>query len=364
MSGMSGMSGMSETIVITGLGMRTPVGNDTVQSCASLRARMARLIEWPHLGIGPEEGGVAVAAIEPDLGDAPWPEKAEDLFSQPLHEALWQAGLYDGVEYRKRTGKKIGAYLALPTPVQGRVEPDGLRRFAIEARKHCIAPAQADVVELHHLDHVATASVAARSVEALTSGEVGVAVVGAMDSHLSATWLQALYERRCLKHAGSPVGFIPGEAGVFLILETERAARARGVTPLGRLTSIGLDRETVPLGGALVSRGDGLTRAVRACLAAAGGGNDVERVITDINGERWRSAEYSVVATRCLTALPRSFIHWHPADCVGDTGAASGALAVGMAVRGFARGYAGRGGVLILSSSPTGERAALVVGRA
>lgn len=351
------------SIVVTGIGMRTPVGNDTVQSCAVIRTGIARLAQWPHLALGASEQGVVVAALDPELGDEPWPIKAEDMASQPLHEALWQAQIYDGVEYRARTRSKIGAFLALPAPVAERVEPDALRLFLIEAKKHCIAPAQADKVEVHCLDHASTALAIARAVGALDAGEIGAAVVGAMDSHLSSSWLQILANHKRIKTDASGVGFVPGEAGVFLVLEREEHATARGVTPLARIVAVGLDREQVPLGGDVVPRGDGLTRAVRACLQAAGGGADIERVISDLNGERWRSLEYSVVATRCLTALARGFRHWIPADCVGDTGAASGALAVGMALRGFARGYAGAGNVLILSSSPTGERGALVLGR-
>jgi len=348
-------------IVVTGLGMRTAVGNDAIQTCASIRAGIARLAEWPHLAIGPSEGGVVVAAIDPSLGDAPWPEKAEELSPQPLHEALWQAQLYDGMEFRARTQQKIGAYLALPAPVEGRVEPDALRLFAIEAKKHCISPAQADRVELHFLDHASTLVAIARAVQALNEGEIGVAIIGAMDSHLSSSWLQLLHNHKRLKHEGSGVGFIPGEAGVFIVLEKETTAVARAVPVLGRVAAVGLDKELVPLGGEVVARGDGLTRAVRACMEAAGGGADIERVISDINGERWRSLEYSVVASRCLSKL--KFEHWHPADCAGDTGAASGALGIGMALRGFARGYAGKGSALILSSSPTGERGALALAR-
>lgn len=351
------------SIVITGLGMRTPVGNDAVQSCAVIRAGISRLAQWPHLALGASEDGVVVAALDPELGDDPWPIKAEEMASQPLYEALWQAQLYDGVDYRTRTQQKIGAFLALPAPVAERVEPDALRLFLIEAKKHCISPAHADLVEVHCLDHAATALAVGRAVQALEAGAVGVAIVGAMDSHLSSSWLQILANHKRLKHDASGVGFVPGEAAVFLVLERDADARARGVTPLARVVAVGLDREQVPLGGAAVPRGDGLTRAVRACLQAAGGGGDIERVISDVNGERWRSLEYSVVATRCLTALARGFRHWIPADCVGDTGAASGALAMGMAVRAFDRGYAGAGNVLILSSSPTGERGALVLAR-
>lgn len=65
--------------------------------------------------------------------------------------------------------------------------------------------------------------------------------------------------------------------------------------------------------------------------------------------------------TRCLGGLPHGWQLWHPADCLGDTGAASGPTLICLAVRAFQRGYGGPGGALVTSVSDRGERAAACI---
>lgn len=355
-------SNPDDDIVVTGMGLRTPVGNDVVQSCATIRCGMARFAEWGGGVLDGAEQPLAVGSLEPETGDDPWMRKVEDLVEQPLHEALWQAQIYDGSEYRAADAKRrIAAFLALPSPGRPGIDDDAWRKFSIEAKRHCIAPASADAVELLALDHAAGLAAMARAVESLQAGEVDVAVVGGFDSHLHGPWLQQLDAAKAICTDTRGVGFVPGEAVGFAVLETRAHAEARGVAALGRITAVHGDEETQPIAADAPIEATALSRVIRACLEGRARGPDIHRVITDLNGERWRSLEWALAETRCLGRMPAGWQLWHPADCTGDLGAASGLVALAVALRALAGGYAGPGAVLLTSASFRGSRMAMVV---
>ena len=67
---------MSE--VITGIGMRSAVGNDAVQTAAAVRAGIARFEAWEPGMIVDNAPGVLGAALPDKYGDLPWLEKVEE----------------------------------------------------------------------------------------------------------------------------------------------------------------------------------------------------------------------------------------------------------------------------------------------
>jgi 3-oxoacyl-[acyl-carrier-protein] synthase-1 len=180
--------------------------------------------------------------------------------------------------------------------------------------------------------------------------------VGAVYSQLHRPWLDRLAAEKRLAHDDHPAGFIPGEAAVCLVLERFEHARARGAPPLAIVRHVEIDHEPIPIGPEHPIRAEALSRAVQRCLgddAAA-----IRRVVADLDGERWRALEWSLVETRCFAALRKGWQLWHPADSIGDVGAAAGAVGIGVAARAFARGYADGGSVLVTCASIGGTRAA------
>jgi 3-oxoacyl-[acyl-carrier-protein] synthase-1 len=351
------------TIAVTGIGLRSPVGNDAVQTAAAVRAGINRFAPWQAQGVEfDDEAGVVASALPDDLGDAPWVEKAIDLVPEPIHEALWGSRLFDFAEARRRKPRvQIGAYIATPYSDRAGVDKDAFRLFAIEAREHCIAPARADAVQIFSCDQAAGILALERAVADLRGGKVDFAVVGAFDSLLHAAHLQALWGQGRLKLPLRADGLVPGEAAAVAVLERLTDARSRGAPLLARLGEAAIDREATPLGPEHPIRGEGLGRAVTAALERAGAPERIERVISDLTGERWRSLEWAIVETRCLGGLRHGWQLWHPADCLGDVGAATSIVHLVLAARAFARGYGGAGGILLAASSPRGERAAVTV---
>jgi 3-oxoacyl-[acyl-carrier-protein] synthase-1 len=363
-SGSSGAGpGQAGDIVVTGIGMRTAVGNDTEQTCATVRTGLSRFAEWPYMGIGLEEAGVAVAALDPELGDATWAEKWLAMAQQPVHEALWQAGLHDGARWRHQFGDvaKLGAWLAIPAPGRNGLEDGVEEEFARVVGELCVSPARADAVQLVAMDHAAGLVAVGRAMQALLEGLVKIAVVIGVDSHLSSPWLEELDDRGILKYQQRGLGIIPGEAAGVVVLERRADAQRRKAEPLLSLGMLAIDREEIPIGPAHPIVASGLSRVVKKCLSTRPDKANVSRIITDLNGERWRALEWGLVETRCLSKLAPGWQLWHPADSYGDVGAAGGVLSLGIAARAFERGYGGSGSMLITSASTTGERAAVMV---
>ncbi len=251
--------------------------------------------------------------------------------------------------------------MATPDPGRPGVSDSAQRLFAIEAREHCIAPARADEVHLIPGEHAAGLAALARAAADLRAGAADFAVVGAVDSLLHTPLLASLLAEGRLKSPARPAGLIPGEGAVVLLLERAADAARRGARPLARLGAIALETEAEPIGPGRPIRAEAAGRSVRAALADSGGPGRIHRAICDLTGERWRSIEWALLETRCLGELAAGWRLWHPADCLGDLGAASGLAGVVLAVRAFARGYGGPDGVLISSASAAGQRAAACV---
>jgi 3-oxoacyl-[acyl-carrier-protein] synthase-1 len=86
-------------------------------------------------------------------------------------------------------------------------------------------------------------------------------------------------------------------------------------------------------------------------------------VVCDLNGERSRGLEWALALPRALGDLHGALAMWHPADCVGDTGAAAGALDLVWAATALDRGYAPRPRALVWGASDGGLRAAALLDR-
>jgi 3-oxoacyl-[acyl-carrier-protein] synthase-1 len=301
---------------------------------------------------------VTAAQLPEHLGDEPWYEKVDLIAPQPLHEALWDAALHDLVALRARSRGALGVYLATPHPERPGVSPEPYAEFIEQTEERLGLPAPVQLIEHVTHDHAAGIGALARAALQLIERRVDVALVVGIDSLLHSTYVEAMAGQGVLKLPDRAHGLFPGEGAAALILERASDAAARGAPVRARLGALALDTEATPLGERYPIRGEAGSRVVAAVLEAEARPTDIHRVLIDMTGERWRAIEWSLIETRCLGELPPGWQIWHPADCFGDLGAATGLVHAGLAVRAFARGYAGPGGVLLYAASPRGQRAA------
>ena len=125
---------------------------------------------------------------------------------------------------------------------------------------------------------------------------------------------------------------------------------------------LGFSEERVTVASEDPLRGDGLTAAINKGLADAGCQmHDLDFRITDNSGEHYYFKEAALAVTRAMKVRKAEFDIWHPADCIGETGAAIGVVALGVALAATRKAYAPGPNMLFHSGNDTGQRAAVIL---
>lgn len=181
-------------------------------------------------------------------------------------------------------------------------------------------------------------------------------IVAGVDSYLVTRTLVAFNKERKLQTSDNSDGFIPGEAGAACLLAS--AGRHDALLCEG----IGLGVEPAPAGSGEPLRADGLTAAIQAAFADAGlGYEQLDFRICDASGGQYGFKEASLALARTMRVRKEVFDIWHPADCIGEIGAATVPVVLGVAAAAWRKNYAPGPGVLCHFASNADERAALVL---
>ena len=159
-------------------------------------------------------------------------------------------------------------------------------------------------------------------------------MVGGLDSHLELPLLQSLDAEDRVLAEGIMDGFVPGEAAAFLVMVSEAGKTAQRAAAPVRVAAPGLADEQGHRESDQPYKGDGLAEAVRLALANGRIGA-VKTVLAGLNGENIGAKEWGVASLRNHAQLDPDLRFEHPADCIGDTGAAVAPLLVGLAALGL-----------------------------
>lgn len=370
---------MSPPLVITGMGLVSPVGLSAAASCAAFRAGVARIgpvhgqlfedasgdpapatggrvpLEWFEGGPIEEEfpGHEAFALPAPPASHLFIDRGAHRLIelALPAADEAWRQARLDD-----RAPRSMGLYLGLdeadePAPLADALSAALGVPFA--------------VVRGDRWGRAGALAALHRAARHLREGRVDVALVGGVDSLVRPEVLERLTEGGVLKSDDHPQGILPGEAAAFLVLEAQPAA---GVPAIGRLLGSAVGEEPTA-GTDDANEGVGLTRVLRGAREAAGTALPAfPRVICDLNGDRYRAMEWAYALVRALHDLepaeegPGATERWHAAECTGDTGAASGLVGAVWGLTAMQRGYARSGTTLVWGASDGRLRAAAVLG--
>lgn len=184
------------------------------------------------------------------------------------------------------------------------------------------------------------------------------AVLG-VDSLLGAATLRAYEQRDRLLTSVNSNGFIPGEAAAAVLLGPAKTGTGPQLVCLG----LGFGKEPAPVESGEPLRADGLVEAYRAALQDAGCTfADVQYRLTDVSGEQYGFKEAQLAIGRTIRGkLKPEFPIWHPADCIGEVGAAIGPCLLAVALTAARKGYAPGPGALCHLGSDDGERAAFIL---
>jgi 3-oxoacyl-[acyl-carrier-protein] synthase-1 len=196
----------------------------------------------------------------------------------------------------------------------------------------------------------------------LREGEADWVVIAGVDSYVSretCAWLDA---GRQLHTGYNAWGLVPGESAGAMVLASLPAAQAAGVRPLALVEGIGVAMEAVPITATEgVCLGWGLTQAVRAALDLLPPAAVVDNLYCDHNGQPYRADEMGFMLARAGDRFrdPGAFIA--PADCWGESGAATVPLLVALILQGAARGYVAGPHSLVFAGSDSGQRVAMLL---
>ncbi|MEL6363533.1 MAG: hypothetical protein AAFR11_01675 [Pseudomonadota bacterium] len=328
---------------IIGAGMATPVGLSAPAACAAIRCRLSGFEETRFI----DKAGEWLIGAETPLAE-PWrgEEKLARMALSALKEclALAPAGapppaLFLCVSERERPGRPadLGARLFF------RLQRDlGLRFDKASA-----------VVEGGRAGGV----LGLQAAQAFFVGRPKAhAILLGTDSLLSAPVLAALDADDRLLSGDNSNGFIPGEAAAAVLMSGVGAPGALEVA------GIGLAREPATISSGEPLRADGLRAAIFSGLGEAGiAMHDVHWRMTDISGEQYYFKEAALALSRTLKQVVEEMDIEHPAECVGETGAAALPLMLGATLAAQRKGYAKGPSVLAHLSADDGARAAIVL---
>ena len=195
-------------------------------------------------------------------------------------------------------------------------------------------------------------------VQCMIEGRAQSVLVGGVDSYLDLPLLGDLDLEGRIHGPRVTHGFVPGEGAAFVRLTlagTGQAAAKRA--PRVAVLAIGTAQDPGHRYSDKPSLGEGLSQAIGKMLAKIPRPTaPIESTFADLNGEMFGAKEWGVASVRYADLFsPVSQIH-HPADCFGDTGAATGALLIALAYADLARGDRA-GPALVLASSDREDRA-------
>lgn len=380
------MENENAIVVVTGRGMVSSLGSNVVTSCSAACAGLSRC------------GDLDLSLVSPPTGEAT-PVRGHaageltggfEGFARLLRLTTFALADLQKQDPRALSASpRVGAYLSVPDPARVSTGIDIIaddesraRRAEEASRIEQEQPADvasrlletaATLAELPILPplrfatfagHAGVAECFERAVADVVSGKVQAAIVGGVDSLLdeeTLVWLDTLGR---LKRLGVPVGLLPGEAGAFLVLETLRSAKARGARILGTFRAVCLGKEEACLLSGAPAHGTAMTRVLERISGPAGLlGSSPPWVLCDLNGETHRSTEWGHVLVRLAAQFPAFGAPsvWYPAMSFGDVGAASGAVAVSMALHAMERTMAPSRTAIVLSTSDGPGRGAVVL---
>lgn len=351
-------------LTITAVGAVSSVGVGVVQSCASIRAGLSRPRAVTHFEILDEDR-----------------QEPAPLQGHPVH------GLTDGFAPNARwllmsrhaladldstLGQTVAGYwsrcaVVFVLPVLA----DARFYHAPTARPDTIWTSCLDVIiverglstDPHHRSLIAigpggVASAFESAASWLDNREVDRVLVVAVDSLLDGWSLGWLAGGRRLKDASNPIGLVPGEAAVALLLEGQ--ARRGAARPLAMVAASAFEESDEPFQNVTRRQGRAAKAALARALQTAGPSLEGDLYV-NLNGEDWRGAELGAVLSGIPVASRGGYRVIAPATSVGDVGAAAGALHIACALRSYARDYAAGPQSWILATSDYGDASVISV---
>lgn len=283
-------------VVVTGVGLITPIGLNVGEFFASLEANRSGISFWqlPQLDRQMPAGLVNQNfSHEFSKLELPYLDRCSQFAVLAARQATRDGGLENFAEYGQRAGLYVGT-------VCGGVatEHEWVRQFYTEhkqvAKPYTMlsammnsAPAQLSIrhqilgpVMTHSSACASSGAAIGDAFRAIRDGYLDVALVGGTEAALAAPSFMALWgglralasvdandvAHSCRPFSKNRTGLVLSEGSVFLLIESRENAERRGVTPYCRLSGYGIASDGYHIGS---PESTGQVAAMRAALSDA-----------------------------------------------------------------------------------------------
>ena len=321
---------MPHRVVVTGLGLVTPVGTDVESTWNALLAGTPGAA--PITKFDPARLSVRFACEVKGFDPLKYIDRKEarryDLFAQfalaAAHQAISQAGLEGRFPSPERTGVVIGSGIGGMQTYEDNCTayvlkgPDRVSPFFVPMFIPDIAPGLVSIRYGLKGPNFATVSACASSAHAIGEsynmiryGSADAMVSGGSEAAITGLTVAAFANMKALSFRNdSPAtasrpfdkdrdGFVLGDGGAMVVLESQEHAERRGARILGELVGYGLSADAYHITSP-AEHGEGAQRAMRACLAD--GGIDLEDV-GYINAHGTSTQQGDVAETEAVKAV-------------------------------------------------------------
>ncbi|HEY9443823.1 MAG TPA: beta-ketoacyl-ACP synthase II [Gemmatimonadales bacterium] len=350
-------------VVVTGLGLVTPVGTDVESSWSALLAGTPGAA--PITKFDPQQLSVRFACEVKGFDALRYMDRKEarryDLFAQfalaAAHQAVTQAGLEDKVPDPDRVGVVIGSGIggmqtyeenckAFVTKGPDRVSPFFVPMF--------IPDIAAGLVSIRYGlkgPNYATVSACASSAHAIGDsfnlirhGQADAMVTGGAEAAITGLTVAAFSNMKALSSrndspetASRPFdadrdGFVLGDGGAIVVLESLEHAERRGARILGEVLGYGSSGDAYHITSP-AENGEGAQRAMRACLAD---GRIDPKDVGYINAHGTSTEQGDIAETQAVKAVfgeqARKLIFGSTKSMTGHLLGAAGALEFGVSL--------------------------------
>jgi 3-oxoacyl-[acyl-carrier-protein] synthase II len=287
---------LPKRVVVTGLGLVTPVGTDVDSSWSALLAGVPGAA--PIKKFDPQKLSVRFACEVKGFDPLQYMDRKEarryDLFAQfalaAAHQAVTQAGLEGKVPSPERTGVVIGSGIGGMQTYEENCTayvlkgPDRVSPFFVPMFIPDIAAGLVSIRYGLKGPNFATVSACASSAHAIGEsfnlirhGMADAMVTGGAEAAITGLTVAAFANMKALstrndspETASRPFdrdrdGFVLGDGGAVVVLESLEHAERRGARILGEVLGYGLSADAYHI-TAPAEHGEGAQRAMRACL--------------------------------------------------------------------------------------------------
>lgn len=351
-----------DAITITAMSGVTPVGGSIEQSCTSIAAGIALFEEYEDYLCLPHD---------PEW-DPPLPLTASPFSLMPPGLDGYKRLVFMGVQalkelipktgFKRKELERCAVLLALPLKDEVTASWQLQERFVNELLR-TTGISNLAVTGESSRGGAGVLSLINRAQSMIQKGEVEYCVVGGIDSFIDADRLALYDEKWRIKSDRNVDGFIPGEGAVMFLLEKASTALTRNRKPSVKLSKVVGNVEPNNIESGRNSSGVGLGNTVKQMFEIAELEKKYAWTFSDMNGESYRGHEWGTTLVRNNALFDENHKLEHPADCVGELGAALSALLVAQATFAFSNDMNVSDNALILASSDTGERAAMLIGK-